>query len=57
MVTHFIKKNALNCQISIHTTRVGGDSTKYDFISRVSDISIHTTRVGGDRLNRREIRR
>ena len=34
-------------QISIHTTRVGGDAVR-DKILSVAKISIHTTRVGGD---------
>ena len=36
-----------SCRISIHTTRVGGDSGNVIMVNKVM-ISIHTTRVGGD---------
>ena len=36
--------------ISIHTTRVGGDSRDIVLSPCIYKISIHTTRVGGDRV-------
>ena len=36
------------CNISIHTTRVGGDGRPRYWRRKSIDISIHTTRVGGD---------
>ncbi len=37
-------------EISIHTTRVGGDPSETFTESKFRKISIHTTRVGGDSL-------
>ena len=41
-------------QISIHTTRVGGDP-EILFLILLRSISIHTTRVGGDELTQNHI--
>ena len=41
--------------ISIHTTRVGGDSLSSSMIYCFIFISIHTTRVGGDEVKQRRI--
>ena len=48
MVTVYSRFNADTGQISIHTTRVGGDPNAFDNVVVIVFISIHTTRVGGD---------
>ena len=49
VVTEIIKQYYDLFRISIHTTRVGGDSARFRIKNFIYYISIHTTRVGGDR--------
>ena len=48
VVTHTERWLTCRLQISIHTTRVGGDAISTDKLLILNSISIHTTRVGGD---------
>ena len=50
VVTQFLLVVKRQMPISIHTTRVGGDSLRFVTLTAVNSISIHTTRVGGDSL-------
>ena len=48
VVTSLTSKKIKGSQISIHTTRVGGDGLTGKVYVEYNFISIHTTRVGGD---------